>query len=239
MATRLTNRAERLAAIEHILLQNVAGLRAVEIAEACGVDRRTIYRDLSLLDEGGVPIRQQDGRFYLDRERYLATVRLSLDELVALVMAAALASRRPNSHLATALHKLTKTLPHPIADYARILAKRSANGDAAASHEQRLEIIVRAWADRHKLRVWYRNRDGQRLRVGDLSTYVVKPKLNGVLYIIGLDSISGEVRGFNLERIARVERLDSTYNIPAQSDWVSQRRPDTSNVARRMKQPER
>ena len=42
MKTRLINRTERLTAIEQMLFRSEIGLRAVEIAEACGVDRRTI-----------------------------------------------------------------------------------------------------------------------------------------------------------------------------------------------------
>ena len=110
MATRLTNRAERLIALEQLLFRSTAGLRAVEIADACGVDRRTVYRDLALLEEIGVPVFQRDGRFFIDREHYLATLRLSMDETVALLVAAT-ESTQQTPHLGSAIAKLGQVLP--------------------------------------------------------------------------------------------------------------------------------
>ena len=77
VGTRPVNRTERLAEIEQMLFRSVDGLRAVEIAEACGVDRRTIYRDLSLLTDIGVPIAQTNGRFFIKYEHYLAKCNLA------------------------------------------------------------------------------------------------------------------------------------------------------------------
>ena len=56
MSARLINRGERLTAIERLLFRSGKGLRAVEIAESCGVDRRTIYRDLETLQKLGIPV---------------------------------------------------------------------------------------------------------------------------------------------------------------------------------------
>ena len=77
MGARLIDRAERLSAIERMLFRNSSGLRAVEIAAACGVDRRTIYRDLDALDKLGIPISQQDGRFFQGFEAQFLGVRES------------------------------------------------------------------------------------------------------------------------------------------------------------------
>src|SRR5215471_5518533 len=73
MNNRLTSRTERLAEIERMLFRSAHGMRVMEIAEACGVDRRTVYRDMDTLSAIGVPIWQDDGRFGIDRDQYLAT----------------------------------------------------------------------------------------------------------------------------------------------------------------------
>ena len=70
MSARLINRGERLTAIERVLFRSGKGLRAVEIAESCGVDRRTIYRDLETLQKLGIPVTQEEGRFFLNRDYY-------------------------------------------------------------------------------------------------------------------------------------------------------------------------
>src|SRR5512143_2860272 len=106
MSNRLTSRTERLAAIERMLFRSAMGLRAVEIAEACGVDRRTIYRDLALLGDVGIPIEQRDGRFFINREHYRATIRLNFDEAVALFSAGRQATHSTewqNPHMLSAL----------------------------------------------------------------------------------------------------------------------------------------
>src|SRR5262249_8448471 len=53
---RIQSKAARLRRIEHRLYNAPRGMRATELAEYCGVDRRTIYRDLTSLDEMGVPV---------------------------------------------------------------------------------------------------------------------------------------------------------------------------------------
>ena len=47
---RIQSKAARLRRIEHRLYNTPQGLRAVELAEYCGVDRRTVYRDLASLE---------------------------------------------------------------------------------------------------------------------------------------------------------------------------------------------
>src|SRR5947208_7152363 len=106
MNSRLASRTERLAEIERMLFRSAHGMRAVEIADACGVDRRTIYRDLDMLSTIGVPIWQDGGRFGIVRDQYLATVRLNFNEAVALFVAARLLSRhsdQQNPHIISSL----------------------------------------------------------------------------------------------------------------------------------------
>ena len=46
---RIQSKAARLRRIEHRLYNAPRGLRVTELADYCGVDRRTIYRDLEAL----------------------------------------------------------------------------------------------------------------------------------------------------------------------------------------------
>ena len=57
----------------------------MDLVDRLEVDRRTVYRDLDFLGEQGVPIWQQNGRFGINRTRYLATVRLSFHEATKLL----------------------------------------------------------------------------------------------------------------------------------------------------------
>ena len=219
MTTRLMYRTERLVAIEQLLFHSKSGMRAVELAEACGVDRRTVYRDLSLLNEIGVPIYQKDGRFYLDREHYLANVRLNYDELMALLLCASAMSRQGVSpHLVTAVQKLSRSLPQSVRSHANRLIDIAQRNKLRDVSVEALETLARAWGDMKKVKIWYESRDGSKVRRREVSTYLIEPKLPGGIYVIGYDSLTQKVRAFQLNRIRRAQALDSRYDIPPHFD---------------------
>lgn len=217
MGSRPTNRTERLIQMEQLLFRSSSGLRAVELAEACGVDRRTVYRDVSLLTEVGVPIYQRDGRFHLEREQYLATIRLSFDETVALMLAASM-SRQYNPHLASAVAKLSRALPEPIAAHADVLTELTQPSTADAARVEILDTITRAWAQERSIRLWYRTRETGKPSEREVRVYFVEWKPNGATYVVGYDTQTRRVRAFKLSRIQQVEMLYSTYRMPVQFD---------------------
>lgn len=215
------NRAERLASIERMLVRNSAGLRVVEIARACGVDRRTIYRDLSVLDKLGVPISQQDGRFFINREYYAASVRLSLNEAVALFLAARMLSRhaeQQNPHVISGLTKLAATLPEPLSSHVSYIADSVRVHPIDRNFVLVLETLIRGWIERHKVKLWGSLAGSGEVSAHDFSPYFIEPTASGGLYAVGFDDISGGVRAFKLDAIRRAKLLDSTYEIPRHFD---------------------
>lgn len=218
MATRLTNRTERLIKMEQLLFRSAAGLRAVELAEACGVDRRTVYRDLSLLNEIGVPIYQKDGRCYLQREQYLATIRLSFDETVALLLAAS-TSNQENPHLTSAMAKLSQALPDPVASHANLLTELTQQQSADTARVEVFDTVTRAWAEQRRVKLWYRStRDQNKSRIREICIYFIEQKPDGAIYVVGLDGLSQRVRAFKLSRIFRAKMLTTTYEMPFHFD---------------------
>lgn len=220
--SRLMNRAERLRAIERMLYRSARGMRVVEIAQSCGVNRRTIYRDLDLLSVSGVPVWQDEGRFGIERDRYLTTVRLNFNEAFALYMAARLLARHSdehNPHVVTALDKLSTALPEPISGYIARTAKHVGMRDLNERYIQVLEAITLAWSLQRKVRLWYRSPRSGQVRQRDFSPYFVEPSGSGyACYVIGFDDWSGEMRTFKLERLERAQMLDETYEIRGSFD---------------------
>lgn len=220
--TRMLSRSERLRAIERMLLVAPEGLRAQEIAERCGVDRRTVYRDLDLLSVSGVPLWQEEGRFGIERERYLTTVRLNFNEAVALYMAARLLARHSdehNPHVVTALDKLAIALPDPIGTHIARTAAYVRNRPVNDRYIQVLEAVTLAWSLRRKVRLWYRSPRSGQVHPRDFATYFIEPSGIGyACYAIGMDDWSGEMRTFKLERLERAQMLDQTYEIPDDFD---------------------
>ncbi|MBN1934527.1 MAG: WYL domain-containing transcriptional regulator [Anaerolineae bacterium] len=220
--SRMLTRAERLRAIERMLFVSSEGLRVQDIAEKCGANRRTIYRDLDLLSVSGVPIWQEGGRFGIEREHYLTTVRLNFNEAIALYMAARLLARHSdehNPHVVTALDKLATALPDPVSEHiartAAYVRKRPVNDP----YIQVLEAITLAWSLRRKVRLWYHSPRSGQVRQRDFAPYFIEPSGIGyACYAIGFDDWSGEMRTFKLERLERAQVLDQTYIIPDDFD---------------------
>lgn len=219
---RIKSKAARLRRIEHCLYNTPQGLRATELARYCGVDRRTIYRDLLALHEIGIPVWEDRGRFGIDRGAYVSTVRLTLNEAVALFFAARLLAHHSdehNPHVVSALDKLAAGLPDEtisshLAQVADVIRARPLR----VPYVLVLEVLTRAWADRRLVRLRYRAASR------DVTERVVAPyflevsRSEPAAYVIGYDRLRAALRTFKIERIEHAELLDECYDIPPEFD---------------------
>ncbi len=219
--SRLASRTVRLRHMEMLLLRSAQGLRAVDLATACNVTRRTIYRDLEALADSGVPIWQQGSRFGIVRSQYLATIRLHFHEAIALYIAARLLARHAdesNPHIVSGLAKLAAAFPDTLSEYvartAELVRQRPANPRFVAV----LETLSLCWAEQHKARIWYRSPRSGATRPRDISPYLLEPTATGGLYVIGYDDWAQAIRTFKLERVEQAHRLEVLYAIPADFD---------------------
>ncbi|RMG92237.1 MAG: transcriptional regulator [Chloroflexi bacterium] len=217
--SRLNSRTARLRRLEEILFLTPKGLKVTELAEALGVDRRTIYRDLDFLDGQGVPIWQENGRFGINRTRYLTTIRLTYHESIALVLAGLLLSHaidERNPHVSTALRKVAATLPRPLSGHLQRAAERiQANMDG--THVAVLETIAEGWGTGHKVRIGYRSPRSGKLRQRTIAPYALEPTPFGI-YIICYDEWAEDIRTFKLDRLESAVLLSTRYTIPNDFD---------------------
>jgi proteasome accessory factor B len=221
MGVRLLNRAERLTAIERLLFRNSLGLRAVEIANACGVDRRTIYRDLATLEQIGVPISQEEGRFFINREYYQTTVRLNFNEALALFTAGRVWSRlaeQQNPHIVSAMSRLGVALPEPLASHVNSIVESVRTNPIDRNYVEVLETITHAWVERRKVKLWCSETKHGDIEARDFATYFVEPNATGGLYVVGYDERRGGVRAYKLEWVKRVKLSDELYSLPPNFD---------------------
>ena len=218
--SRLVNRTSRLRQLEELLLLAPDGMSVVELAARLQVTRRTVYRDIDFLSAQGVPLWQGDGRFGLNRTRYLATVRLSYQEAMALVLAGLLLARtldERNPHVISALRRLASTLP----DIPSIHLKRAAERVEAYRQDPTqvaiLETITEGWGSGRKVRIAYRSPRSGELRQRIIAPYSLEPMPTG-LYVICYDDWAGDIRTFKLARLESAELLDEPYTIPPDFD---------------------
>ncbi|MBC8162426.1 MAG: WYL domain-containing protein [Roseiflexaceae bacterium] len=222
---RIQSRAARLQRLEHNLYNAPQGLRAIELAERCGVDRRTIYRDIDALGELGVPVWQDGPRYGIDRESYLSTVRLNLNEAIALYFAVRLLAHHSdehNPHVVAALSKLSSSLPDStIAQHISRAAESIRAKPLRTVYIRALEAITRAWADKRQVRLHYRSASGE------LTERVVNPyfleasRSEPASYVIGHDDLRGAIRTFKIERVVQADVLEQSYSIPDDFDPYS------------------
>lgn len=220
---RIASKAARLRWIEHKLYNNPQGLRAVELAESTGMDRRTIYRDIEALEDMGVPVWQWEGKFGISREDYLSTVRLNLNQTIALFFAARLLAHHSdenNPHVVAALEKIAASLPdQTIATHLGRVASQIQQRPLRREYIQVLETFTRAWADRRMVRFsyWASGRDEPEERT--VAPYVLEvSRFEPASYVIGYDPLRHALRTFKLERVQSAEMIDEIYDIPTDFD---------------------
>ncbi|OGO39083.1 MAG: hypothetical protein A2W35_09210 [Chloroflexi bacterium RBG_16_57_11] len=218
--SRLVNRTARLRQLEELLLLSLDGLSAAELATKLLVNRRTVYRDIDFLSAQGVPLWQKDGRYGLNRSRYLATVRLSYQEAIALVLAGLLLARildERNPHVIAALRRLATALP----DFPSLQLKRAADRIEVYRNNPAqmavLETIVEGWGSGRKVQIAYRSPRSGELRQRIIAPYALEPTASGI-YIICHDEWAEDVRTFKLARLESAQLLDELYAIPPDFD---------------------
>lgn len=123
------NRTDRLyALVEELRAAAPQWRSASSLAEHFEVSRRTIERDLSALQQAGVPIYATPGRrggYALDLQHTLPPLNLSAAEVAAVASALAISTSTPFTHAGrTALQKILAVLREVDAESTRELAAR-------------------------------------------------------------------------------------------------------------------
>lgn len=221
MSKQLINRTERLTTIERMLFRAASGLRVVEIAEACDVDRRTVYRDLTLLKNIGLPIFQKDGRYHLNQEYYVATLRLNPHELIALYIGLRGLEHyveHQNPHVISVLKKIANALPEPVGAHIEYMIETVRGNPVDRAFVTVLDTMTRAWAEQRKVKLWYRAGERMSVTMRDFAIYFLEPSASGGLFAVGFDYMTNRVGSVQLQRIKRVDLLNETYDVPSYFD---------------------
>ena len=238
MDEQYISRSGRLAVLERLLFNHPEGMRATDIALLTGVNRRTVYRDIEVLGQRGVPIWQDAGRFGIEREAYRPAVRLSVYEAAVLVMAAHAFAAQTGAYgalLAGSIVQLAQAFPLPIASAIAGSAKGDGRESAEDDRTSVLQTVAKAWATQRPVRLWY----GEAWH--DVSIYLVTTAEIGGVHIVGVDMARGRLRVFGLERVEQAQLLDGHYDLPADFDaerdvaraWRAAVKEDTEKVVLR------
>ncbi len=223
------DRSLRLLYIQRLFYQNPRGYKASELAQLCGVDPRTINRDLQDLQDE--PFRlplvaEPDWRWRLMKgHRFtLPPIHFSLQEAAALYVAARMldsVSDEPNPFVARALAALADALP---AEVGHVIHEMVADrlGEERSPFARAFEVVTLGWATGRKVRMRYRSLRSEEIYETVLEPYLVVPSWPGhAIYAIGYASHAGEVRTFKMERISDAQLLDETFKVPEGFDGAA------------------
>ncbi len=205
------------------LLQTGKGLNATDLADACGVSRRTIFRDLDILRQAGVPLIFDNrlGLYRIPGIYYLPPTNFTADEALAVVVLCrdlGRESRVPfyGAAQAAAL-KLESSLPGPLREQLRetagtvqIRMQPSSLLDGQRSYYVQL---IHCIARRRAVRIHYESFSEDTEIVTKLSPYQLLFSRHS-WYAIGRSSLHREARTFNVSRIRSLEPLEDVFEIP-------------------------
>jgi len=222
--TRAENKSIRLTQIEALLIDHPEGLTQAELARRLDVHRSTILRNLADIH---APIYEDHGRIFIDREAYLVNLRLTLHEALSIHLAGrfmATCMDRRNPHVASALRKLGISLEKLAPLISHFVRSSADTFDDESKRQdphylQVLEKITLAWAEKHKVQLWYRGAEESMIKEYLFCPYFVEVGAVGqAIYAIGRIEPQKEMRTFKIDRVERIELLKETYTIPRNFD---------------------
>ncbi len=205
-----------------MILQGGRYPNAQGLADACAVSRRTIYRDLAILEAAGLRVDYHPDRqgYRLADASFLQPMPLDEDEAMALVLLSRLV---PSAHpfvplrdLRGGVDKVVQTLPENVRDRicqgGDMVSGDPTLGDLPPDRRAIYEAIWWAIRRRRKLRLSYREHPS-----GSLTTKVSiyrLTQLHSCWSIVGRSTWHRDIHLFRIPRIHRVEPTDETYLIP-------------------------
>ncbi|MFY0672674.1 MAG: YafY family transcriptional regulator [Bacteroidia bacterium] len=215
------NRLERVTSIL-LMLQTKRILKANEIAKRFEISLRTVYRDISVLEEAGVPIISEPGLGYSIMKGYtLPPVAFTQDEANTLLIAGKLLEPYSDvsvrKHFASALDKVKAILNLPEKDHLETLEQRVKviqQFNNAPNITKNLVSVQQALADSHVIEIDYQTSFSQQK-----STRRVEPIgltfYSNAWHLIAWCQLRKDYRDFRTDRI---QRIDFTKNYFKKAD---------------------
>ena len=207
------NRTERLYALVEELRGVAPQWRSAKwFADRFEVSSRTIERDLSALQQAGVPIYATPGRrggYAIDVQHTLPPLNLSAAEVAAVATALAVDTATPFTHAGrTALTKILAVLAEVDAEAVHELGSRIRLFDQADGQRRPSAVLERALVAQRVLDITYRD------KTDEVTTRAVEPvAVLGVRphwYLWGWCRLRQGPRAFRLDRITDAALTDET-----------------------------
>lgn len=208
------------------LLETRRGLTLDELAEECGVDRRTIHRDLNAVGEAGYTLTSEwiEGKkvySFLTKSRNIPPITFTLPQLMSLYLLRSLGAHLAGTPFLAEIDDLFRSINSVLPDRYAAHLERIARVSLPLLHGARdysrsaacLEDLQRALLHQYRIRLSYAKKNR-----GEAEQYQVDPYTlvfhKGGIYLLGNAHNRGAMRLFALERICGVEVTRQRFEIP-------------------------
>ena len=212
------NRIDRLFAIL-LTLQHKRRIRARDLAEQFEVSKRTIYRDLSALNQMGIPIATFPGEgFELVEGYYIPPLMFTENEAVAMLLGSRLLMQQAAGSLprsaSQALAKLTVALPEQVRRRAEaltdIISFITPNQKFDLDDPQ-LITLQRAIQEKRVIHIRYHSYQKDEVTDRDVEPHQLFYS-DGIWYLEGYCRWRKAIRAFRLSRIEKLELRRETFS---------------------------
>ena len=226
------DRSARFLKIARILhAHGDSGMSAADLALQVGVSKRTIYRDLVIMDQdAGITIWSDRGKWGLDSGTFLPPLGLTLPEAMAFFLSARLLAKATDeldTEIIGAFLKLGQILPDVLAEQMQETVDTFAHTPRDDSFTRVLRALTDALAGRRIVEIEYQAGvydPSKGLRRVRIHPYAVEPSAHTrALYLIGFDEERSDQRTFKVERIRSVSLTPETFE-PAEASAASRLR---------------
>jgi predicted DNA-binding transcriptional regulator YafY len=218
--------ARALLALE--LVQGSPGITADRLADKLGVSERAARRYIGTLREAGIPIdsvRGPHGGYRLGRGLRLPPLMFNAAEALGLVMAVLDGHHNasdPTDPVGSALGKIVRALPEPVAAQAEAVRRTTAPAPdraAARPHPGTTTALVQACSSHRRVRLDYRSEAGSEW-VTEVDPWAVVVR-HGRWYLLCRSHTTDARRAYRIDRVRSVEVLDDIFSPPADLDPVA------------------
>jgi predicted DNA-binding transcriptional regulator YafY len=210
------------------LVQGSPGITADRLADKLGVSERAARRYVGILRAAGIPIesvRGPYGGYSVGRGVRLPPLMFSATEALGLVMAVLDGHHDAGdaaSPVGSALGKLMRALPEPIAAQAEAVRRTTApapDRGAARPDPDITTALVRACSDRRRVRLGYRSEAGSEWEA-EIDPWAVVVR-HGRWYLLCWSHPSDARRAYRIDRVRSVDVLGDGFDLPAGLDPIA------------------
>lgn len=208
------------------LLETRNGLTLDELAEECGIDRRTVHRDMNAICEAGYPLVSEwlDGKKiyrFITKSRSIPPITFTLNQLMSLYLLRSLGGLFTGTPFQTEIEELFKTITSALPERYAAHLERIARVSLPLLHGARdysgvtdqIEGLQKALLHQYRVVLSYSKKKSSDIEIYEFDPYTLIFHKGGI-YILGYAHNRNDLRLFALERVRGVEVSKHRFSIP-------------------------